>query len=1234
MNITPLLGIGAGATVGFTLLVLLLKSVVLLALAGVLNRLLRHVGAAVHHALWTAALIAVLLLPAASAILPSWSLALPPLQSRAGTEIASSQATRPTAPRRLVSLPTPTAGIRHPNGKAIGAIASHRNLAGGEPAQSPSMAIPTPVLSMRNPPESIHWPAWLFLVWSAGAAILLFLRLFAGLAVGRIIHRARRITDGSLADALELARRKINLTRRAALYVSEETAMPVVRGIFRSCVVLPATAGTWPQGRIQSVLTHELGHVKRWDCLTLLIGQVAAGIYWLNPLVWLACRQLRTQCEQACDDLVLVHGTAAVTYAEDLLAVARTRRVHSLISAAAVPLARSSQLKRRMLAILDGTVARQGLSRRLLLAAGFATLALTLAFGMLRPVNKAQAATVSAAANAAKKSMTLTVSDQQTGKPLAGVKVGANSNGGYMAKLTDTRGRAVLPLPRHKWSRFYIQVHAKGYVPELLSWNMYGEKREAFPATYTLALPRGTVISGRVVDNHGQPIVGAHVLIYGCKMKQANIHEKIDVLATVQTGRNGVWRYCGIPAHGVSEIEIGTWDYRYVWSHWSMGFFPIHTFTDLTRLRNGKSVFILQRGIMAHGVVLGPDGKPVAGAQITVGPDQNPTNTPSPMKANAAGQFSFVAKPGHGVVLTAWAKGYGPALGIFHIRANSPSIFLRLTAPHTLTGRVVDPAGRPLADASVYTDTWRGYRTLIHHIRTNSRGWFIWRDAPAGKVLVDASAPGYAYAMDISVRAGKDNRIILLPRVTVHGTVVDAKTGQPIDKFRIIRGFISGLNPLNPPLPHIAWNRNIHWDYMYPRDVSGHGHFTYRLPTQRAAYAIRIEAKGFLPTESRIFHNNVRKIDLQFKLTPAKDITATVLNPDGAPAVGAKAILVPAGQSSQIGAHEDLASIAGYPHQTIDRRGRLDFAPHSGGYQIAVWDRAGYAIWPNDRPPTKNNLLQLQRWGSIHGRLLFGTKPAPGQKIEAWTQIPLAPRITQGISWNVTTRTNSAGEFLIKRCPAGKVQVGMQVRMFTNSTSSLGRLVVVQAGKTTRVVLGGMGRCVEGRVSIPPAFARSSDWKFEIGSAGTKRPSFLSLMPKNIRRGYEAAKTKWLRSFLASPAGKAWMAGDRKWMRTKMHDYSFTVQPDGRFTIPDVLPGTYVIGINAVNPAAITYHTFRQKTATGYRTYQEQTEETVGVAKGTFTVGPIPGGVTNVSLKLPPLKLEMIKPAKSNNNPP
>ncbi len=1232
MNITPLLGILAGATVDFALWVLLLKSVVLLALAWGLNRLLRHVGAAVHHALWTAALIAVLLLPAVSVILPSWSLVLPPLWSWAGTEIFSSQATRPPAPRRLVSLSKPMAGIRHPGGKAMGTIAAQRNWAGGEPAQSPSIAIQTPVLPMRKPRDIANWPAGLFLVWLAGTAILLLMRLFGGLAVGRIIRRARRITGGSLAEALERVRGKIHLPRRVALYVSEETAMPVVRGIFRACVVLPAMAGNWPQGRLQSVLTHELGHVKRWDCLTLLLGQVAAAVYWLNPLVWLACRQLRTQCEQACDDLVLAHGTAAVTYAEDLLAVARTRRVPGLLSAAAVPLARPSQLHRRMLAILDGTVARRGLSRRLLLATGFATLAFTLAFGMLRPVNKAQAATTPAAAKAAKKTMTLTVIDQQTGKPLAGVKVDAY-NGRYITKLTGARGQTVLPLPRHKWSYFYIQVHAKGYVPEALFWNQNGKGTGAFPATYTLALPRGTVISGRVVDNHGQPIVGAHVFLFGCKAKQGNIHEKVDVLATVQTGRIGIWRYCGIPAHGVSEIEIGTWDYRYVWYSQDGGFMPIHTFTDLTKFRNGRAVFTLTRGIMVHGVALGPDGKPVAGAQITLGPDQNGTNTPYPMKANAAGQFSFAALPGHLIVLTAQAKGYGPALGRFRIRANSPSVLLRLTAPHTLIGRVVDPAGRPLADASVYTDTWRGCRTLIHHMRTDRQGRFIWRQAPAGQVLVDASAPGYAYVLDVPIRTGKINRISLLPFVTVHGTVVDAKTGQPIDKFRIIRGSIGGPNPLNlPAQPHIFWNRKLHWDYMYPRDVAGNGHFTYRLPVQRAAYAIRIEAKGFLPAESKLFHNNVRNIDLQFKLTPAKNITATVLNPDGAPAVGAKAILVPAGQFAEIsGAHENLASgvFAGEPHQTIDRRGRLDFAPYSGGYQIAVCDRAGYAIWTNDRPP-KNNLVKLQRWGSIRGRLLFGTKPAPGREIGAfWTHIPLAPRITPGIGWNVTTRTNSAGDFLIKRCPAGKTQVGM---MNVGAVPPLGRWVVVQAGKTTRVVLGGLGRCVEGRVSIPPALARSSDWKFEIGSADTKRSPFP--MPKNISRGNEAAKTKWLKLFFASLAGKAWLAGDRKWMRTEMHDYSFTVQPDGRFTIPDVLPGTYVIGINVVNPAVITFHTTRQKTATGYRTYHYQMEETVGVAKGAFTVGPIPGGVSDVPLKIPPLKLEMIKPAKSNKNPP
>ncbi len=1225
MNITPLLGILAGATVDFALWVLLLKSVVLLALAWGLNRLLRHVGAAVHHALWTAALIAVLLLPAVSVILPSWSLVLPPLWSWAGTEIFSSQATRPPAPRRLVSLSKPMAGIRHPGGKAMGTIAAQRNWAGGEPAQSPSIATQTPVLPMRKPRDIANWPAGLFLVWLAGAAILLLMRLFGGLAVGRIIRRARRITGGSLAEALERVRGKIHLPRRVALYVSEETAMPVVRGIFRACVVLPAMAGNWPQGRLQSVLTHELGHVKRWDCLTLLLGQVAAAVYWLNPLVWLACRQLRTQCEQACDDLVLAHGTAAVTYAEDLLAVARTRRVPGLLSTAAVPLARPSQLHRRMLAILDGTVARRGLSRRLLLAAGFATLAFTLAFGMLRPVNKAQAATTPAAAKAAKKTMTFTMIDQKTGKPLAGVKVDAY-NGRYITKLTDARGQTVLPLPRHKWSYFYIQVHAKGYVPESLSWNMYGEMLEAFPATYTLALPRGTVISGRVVDNHGQPIVGAHVFLFGCKAKQGNIHEKVDVLATVQTGRNGIWRYCGIPAHGVSEIEIGTWDYRYVWYSQDGGFMPIHTFTDLTKFRNGQAVFTLTRGIMVHGVALGPDGKPVAGAQITLGPDQNGTNTAPPMEANAAGQFSFAALPGHLIVLTAQAKGYGPALGLFHIRANSPSVLLRLTAPHTLIGRVVDPAGRPLADASVYTDTWRGCRTLIHHMRTDRQGRFIWRQAPAGQVLVDASAPGYAYALDVPIRTGKINRISLLPFVTVHGTVVDAGTGRPVDKFRVTKGEVRRPTYL----PAFA-----SWNPATSREVTGTERFVRTFRTQYGAYAIQIEAKGYRPA-AKVFPNNARNIGLHFRLVRAGKITVRVLNPGGTPAIGAKALLVPVDREGIIetGGHYSTMHLDERFH-TTGAHGTLTFAPQADGSQTAVYSNAGYAAWSSGHPP-KNGLVTLRRWGSIRGRVLLGKRPVAGRVVEANITSPPGPLVAPGgsssfVRWQGVARTGSKGEFSIPRMPAGEAYVvllGKHKQTYPvgggfqeMQARELPQTVTVVSGSTVHVTLGSVGRPVEGTIEVPSALANRHDWYFDLGVAYTSLalPTALQWpMPEIVKRGPFVQRAEWIRKFAATTAGKAIFAKQNRWRTKRFYTFTFLIKSGRTFTVPGVVSGTYRVEITAVRVGQLGVNP----------------NSVVGTVNGTFTVPPIPGGVSDVPLKIPPLKLEMIKPAKSNKNPP
>ena len=104
------------------------------------------------------------------------------------------------------------------------------------------------------------------------------------------------------------------------------------------------------------VLLHELTHIKRRDCLTQMLAQVACAFYWFNPFVWLAARRLRIEREQACDDYVLSIGMKPSDYANHLLEIARSMRerpVFEWSQTTSVAMARRSQLEGRLLAILS-----------------------------------------------------------------------------------------------------------------------------------------------------------------------------------------------------------------------------------------------------------------------------------------------------------------------------------------------------------------------------------------------------------------------------------------------------------------------------------------------------------------------------------------------------------------------------------------------------------------------------------------------------------------------------------------------------------------------------------------------------------------------------------------------------------------------------------------------------------------------------------------------------------------
>jgi hypothetical protein len=106
----------------------------------------------------------------------------------------------------------------------------------------------------------------------------------------------------------------------------------------------------------------------------------------MNPLAWHAARALRRERERACDDAVLVAGTAGPEYAEHLLDVARAaRHVTTPTWSGGVAMAHRSELEGRLMAILDDARNRQSMSYGAAGLAGILCLALVTPLAALDP---------------------------------------------------------------------------------------------------------------------------------------------------------------------------------------------------------------------------------------------------------------------------------------------------------------------------------------------------------------------------------------------------------------------------------------------------------------------------------------------------------------------------------------------------------------------------------------------------------------------------------------------------------------------------------------------------------------------------------------------------------------------------------------------------------------------------------------------------------------------------------
>ncbi|MCP4727630.1 MAG: hypothetical protein GY863_21505 [bacterium] len=205
---------------------------------------------------------------------------------------------------------------------------------------------------------------WLALFWFSGAFLLLTRLAIQNLYIRSLCLRSKITNNTEWNEELESYRNSLKIRIPIHVVSSSTFKVPAAYGILKPMILLPESFFRLSGSKRKTILLHELAHIKRFDYLFNLIVQAVCAIYWFNPLTWYAARKQRIEREKACDDFVIETGFESSEYAKQLVEIAGMLPRKSRLIQYAVTMADKSELKNRIIHILQKKIPRKKISLR------------------------------------------------------------------------------------------------------------------------------------------------------------------------------------------------------------------------------------------------------------------------------------------------------------------------------------------------------------------------------------------------------------------------------------------------------------------------------------------------------------------------------------------------------------------------------------------------------------------------------------------------------------------------------------------------------------------------------------------------------------------------------------------------------------------------------------------------------------------------------------------------------
>ncbi len=168
----------------------------------------------------------------------------------------------------------------------------------------------------------------LFLLWIAGILCMAFFLLKAKLRLNILKKSALPLQNREVNGIYRGCLDEMKIKKDIPVYSTAFLKSPVIAGLFRPCIYLPIhLISGYRAADIRYILLHELQHYKHKDALANHLMNLASVIYWFNPFVWYALKEMRNDREIACDTSVLKmleedayeeYGSTLINFAEKI----------------------------------------------------------------------------------------------------------------------------------------------------------------------------------------------------------------------------------------------------------------------------------------------------------------------------------------------------------------------------------------------------------------------------------------------------------------------------------------------------------------------------------------------------------------------------------------------------------------------------------------------------------------------------------------------------------------------------------------------------------------------------------------------------------------------------------------------------------------------------------------------------------------------------------------------------